>query len=240
MICHRYRVVIGLALLVPVWLAAQEVPSREEPLPQVRPLFVRITIYPTANLSRYDYNNDVDLYEIRVYVELRDEASHGAVLTNAEIIVLKEKLEFTRDFYEKRIRVSRDDLLDELSFRIMVPDGRSIRETFPIPDWLVLTSPRPEIVASMQDLTVAWKYSGFSAPVDVFAYNFKTGEEICSRRHLAETSVKLGRDMLPEATIIRIWVMQSWLNKRFLSGEQFARGSEILVIPWSQVFIRTK
>jgi hypothetical protein len=236
----RLRVFVGLALLFPIWLAAQDVPAQEETPPQVQPLFVRVTVYPTANLSRYDYNNDIDLYEIRVYVVLRDGSVDGDVITNAAIYVLNEKLEFTGDLYEKRFKVSKEELVKELAIRIALQEGRSLRETFFIPDWLVLTSPRPEIVPSTQDLNVTWKYSEFSAPVDLFAYNFKTGQEICSKRHLAETSSTLTHDLLPEGTIVRIWVMQSWLSKRFFFGEQFARGSEMLVIPWSQVFIRTK
>lgn len=231
-------VCIGFMLSAPLWLAAQEIPAQEEQ--QAEPLFVRVTAYPTANLSRYDYNNDIDLYEIRVYVVLRDESMEGDVITNAVITVLNEKLEFSGELYEKRIRIAKEDLIDELGFRIVTPDGRSIQERFPIPDWLVLTSPRPAIVPSSEDLTISWEFQGFSAPVDVFAYNFKTGEEIFSRRHLAESTVTLKKDLLPEETIVRIWAMKSWLNKRFFFGEQFARGSEILVIPWSQVFIRTK
>jgi hypothetical protein len=39
---------------------------------------------------------------------------------------------------------------------------------------------------------------------------------------------------------VRIYVISSWLFKRFLSGDEFVRGSEVNIIPWSQVFIRTQ
>jgi len=72
-------------LIIPVCLQAQEEAIQELPTPD--PLYVRVTIYPTANLSRYDYNNDVDLYEIRAYLELRDKNSSGTIIANARVIV---------------------------------------------------------------------------------------------------------------------------------------------------------
>jgi hypothetical protein len=52
--------------------------------------------------------------------------------------------------------------------------------------------------------------------------------------------VVIAAPSLPRAAIIRIYVIQSWLYKRFLGGPDYARGSEVNVIPWSQVFVRTK
>jgi len=39
-------------------------------------------------------------------------------------------------------------------------------------------------------------------------------------------------------TILRIYVISSWIFKQYLLEENLARGSEINIIPWSQVFIR--
>jgi len=228
-----------LILFIPLGFSGQDIPDQAD-VPKPEPVLLRITVYPTVNLSRYDYNNDVDLTEIRTYVELRDQGLDGPVIEDAVIKAQGEKLEFIRDHYEKRIRLAGKEQIDEMNLSIRLPDGRSISETFPLPDWLILTAPRPAVVPSTQDLKISWKYSRFDSPVDVFAYNFKTGEEICSKRHLSQNSVTLTQDKLPGSTIIRIWVMQSWLNKRFFFGDEYARGSEILVIPWSQVFIRTE
>jgi len=61
----------ALLLLAAVGLCSgQEAPTQKTPRPP-EPFFVRVTMYPTVSLSRYDYNNDIDLYEIRIYVELR-------------------------------------------------------------------------------------------------------------------------------------------------------------------------
>ncbi len=217
---------------------AQDVEVPEES-GQPAPVFLRVTIYPTANLSRYDYNNDVDLYEIRIYVELREMSMTGDVIPDARIFLMGEALELKNGYYERRIRVVKDSLVDSAELRILIPEGRTLREKIPIPDWLVISAPRPEIRDASRDLTVRWKFLNFSAPVDIHAYNFKSGTEICAERHLRSTEKTLPADLIPPSTIVRIWVMQSWLSKRFLSGNQYAPGSEVLIIPWSQVFIRT-
>ncbi len=218
---------------------AQDVKVADEP-DQPAPLFLRVTIYPTANLSRYDYNNDIDLYEVRAYVELRDTDMTGDIIPDARVFVMGEALELKNGYYERRIPLAKDRLVDSAELRILLADERTVRENIPIPDWVELTAPRPEFREPSQDLAVRWKFLHFSAPVDIHAYNFKTGTEICSERHFGGTEMKLPAALIPPSTIVRIWVMQSWLSKRFLFGNQYAPGSEVLIIPWSQVFIRTK
>jgi len=239
MINRIYFVFLTIFLFCSISLLAQEEVKQEE-IPKPDPLFVRATIWPTANLSRYDYNNDVDLYEIRAYVELRNRTPIGDVMDNAQVYVHSQALTFKDDHYEKRIKISQDSLPEELELRIETQDGRKFSNIFPIPAWLILLNPRPDIVDSSQDLAITWKYTRYAAPVNVHAYNFKTGNKICEKNDLSTFSLKLPADKLPESTIVRIWVIQSWLYKRFLRDPLVARGSEVILIPWSQVFIRAK
>ncbi|UCE41774.1 MAG: hypothetical protein JSV17_01940 [Candidatus Aminicenantes bacterium] len=230
---------IGIFLIVSVCLQAQETESQEE-LAEPDKLFVRATIYPTANLSRYDYNNDVDLYEVRAYVELRDKTPIGDLIDNARVFVNSNLLDYKTDHYEKRIRIAKESLIEELDLRIKTQDGRIVKNTFLIPTWLILLNPRPEIIQASKDLLINWKYTRFEAPVDVFAYNFKTGKMIFEKPNLYNDEVMLPANLLPESTIVRVWVMQSWLYKRYLVGSSVVPGSEVVVIPWSQVFFRTE
>jgi hypothetical protein len=230
---------LGIFLIISVCLQAQE-PEGQEELKEPDKLFVRSTFYPTANLSRYDYNNDVDLYEVRAYVELRDKTPIGDLIDNAHIFVNSVLLDFKIDHYEKRIKVSKETLVEEVDLRIETQDGRIVKNTFLIPTWLILLNPRPEIIQISEDLLINWKYTHFEAPVDVFVYNFRTGEMIFEKRNLQNSEVMLPVNELPESTIIRVWVMQSWLFKRYLRGAIVAPGSEVVVIPWSQVFFRTE
>ena len=82
---HRPTAALAF-LLVVAWAlpAGQEAPSRE-PARTQEPLFVRLTFYPTASLSRYDYNNDLDLYEVRAYAEIRRGSQDGPVVTDAVV-----------------------------------------------------------------------------------------------------------------------------------------------------------
>jgi hypothetical protein len=230
----------ALLLLAAVGLCSgQEVPAQDTPKPP-EPLFVRVTVYPTASLSRYDYNNEIDLYEIRVYVELRRGSQEGPAVADARISALGENLEYKTDNYEKRIILGKDSLPAEVKIEITVKNQPVIREKFPLPSWLVLTDPQPSILEAGKDLPIRWQFSRFAAPVDILAYDFKTGKEIFRRDHVGEPSTVVPATDVPASTIVRIYVIQSWFYKRFLGGKDYARGSEINIIPWSQVFVRTK
>jgi hypothetical protein len=232
-------VISGICLVSTLHLQSQEI-KNQQVAPEPDPLFVRATIYPTANLSRYDYNNDVDLYEIRAYVQLRDKTPIGEIIDNAYVYVDSKLLDFKIDHYEKRIKVPVEDLVEEFELRIETQDDRTIKDTFNIPTWLIMLNPRPDIVDHTQDLVIKWKFTRFKAPVDVFAYNFKTGEKLFEGLNIYSSEAAFAGKNIPESTIVRIWVMQSWLYKRFLIGPIVVPGSEVILIPWSQVFIRTK
>ncbi len=227
-----------LAALSFLW--AQEAEPKQQVPPPREPLFVRATIYPTANLSRYDYNNDVDLYEIRAYVELRDRSPLGGVIDDAWVFVNNEPLEFKKSHYEKRIRVPADTLPGEVEISIETRDARVVKHTYPLPSWLILLSPRPAVLDTSGEVVVRWRFTRFDAPVDVNVYNFKTGEMIHQSRDLSADEASLAAGTLPPSTIVRVWVMQSWVYKRYIRGPEVARGSEVMVIPWSQVFFRTR
>jgi hypothetical protein len=231
---------LALLLLAAVgFCSGQEAPTQDTPKPP-EPLFVRIAVYPTVSLSRYDYNNDIDLYEVRVYVELRRGSQEGQTVADARISALAENLEYQTDHYEKRIILGKDRLPAEVEVEIAAKNRPVIREKFPLPSWLDLTDPQPAVLEAGKDLPVHWRFSRFSAPVDVLAYDFKTGKEFFRRDHVEEHSTVVPAADVPASTIVRIYVIQSWLYKRFLGGPGYARGSEINVIPWSQVFVRTK
>ncbi len=230
---------LGIFLIISVCLQAQEAESQED-FAEPEKLFVRATIYPTINLSRYDYNNDVDLYEIRAYVELRNKTPIGDLIDNAHVFVNAHLLDYKIDHYEKRIMVPEEALIEELDLRIETQDSRIVKKTFHIPTWLVMLNPRPAIITHSKNLEINWKYTRFEAPVDVFAYNFKTGKKIFEKLNLYDSKVMLPASNLPESAIVRIWVMQSWLYKRYLRGSIVVPGSEVVVIPWSQVFFRTE
>ena len=109
-----------------------------------------------------------------------------------------------------------------------------------IPTWLIVLNPRPAIVETSKDLVIKWKYTRFDAPVDVIAYDFKTGKRIFEKLNLYNDEVILSANKLPKSTIVRVWVIQSWLYKRYIGDAAVVPGSEIVVIPWSQVFFRTE
>jgi hypothetical protein len=236
----RCSIFAALLLLAVVGLCSgQEVPTQATPKPP-EPLFVRVTVYPTASLSRYDYNNDIDIYDVRVYVELRRGSQEGAAVADALVTALAQKLDYQNDLYEKRIILEKNDLPVEVEVEIAVRNRPVIREKFPFPSWLVLTDPRPAVLEAVKDLPIRWRFSRFDAPVDILAYDFKTGKEFFRRDNVGETSSVVPAAKVPGSTIVRIYVIQSWFYKRFLGGKDYARGSEVNIIPWSQVFVRTK
>ena len=107
--------------------AAGEAPARPEPL------FVRLTFYPTASLSRYDYNNDLDVFEVRVYAESGRRSRGGPPAADARVTAFGQKLEFLKDHFEKRVLVERDKRPAELDLEISVPKGPSSGNGIPSP-----------------------------------------------------------------------------------------------------------
>lgn len=206
----------------------------------ISPVFIRITIYPTISLSRYDYNNDIDLYEIRIYIEVREESQLGPPVEGAQITALGQTFDFTNSHYEKRIRVDKEQPPDEIEISIQTEEGFEFKEKVPIPMWLTLKEPRPQILEDNSDLKVSWEFSKYKVPVNVNIYDFKNGDSIESENHTDKTAIIIPRAQIPQETIIRIYVISSWFLKHYLHGEDKARGSEINIIPWSQVFIRSK
>jgi hypothetical protein len=221
-------------------LAAGQDPPERAPAKAPEKVFLRLSVYPTASLSRYDYNNDLDLYEVRIYVELRRGSQEGASIADAFVTALGEKLDYDQDHYERRVPVDKDKPPAEIEVEIALKGKAAFRERFPLPDWLVLREPRPAVLETGRDLGLLWRFDRFPAPVDVHAYDFKTGREIFKRENMAETSAVIPAADLPASTIVRIYAIQSWLYKRFLGGDGYARGSEINIIPWTQVFVRTR
>ena len=144
--------------------ATDRTSRRRTPRQPPEPLFVRLTVYPTVSLSRYDYNNDIDLYEIRVYVELRRGSQEGPAVADARVTAFSESLEYQEDHFEKRIVLDKDKLPADIDVEIAPPGRPVIKERFPLPAWLVLTGPKPSIVEAGQDLAVSWRFSRFPLP----------------------------------------------------------------------------
>jgi hypothetical protein len=162
------------------------------------------------------------------------------VITDAQVVVLGQPLEFKDGQYEKRIIIDKKNLPDSLAIRISRGGIQLLEEKFPLPAWLVLQEPRPSVIDPGKNLQIRWKFSRFSSPVDVQAYDFRKGDPVFKGSDIGESVMSISADRIPPSTILRIFVIQSWLYKRFLAGENLARGSEVVFIPWSQVFLRTK
>ncbi|MCK7481919.1 MAG: hypothetical protein M0C28_35660 [Candidatus Moduliflexus flocculans] len=99
-----------LILLTAGALAAPQDPAVQDAPAAPEPLFVRLTFYPTASLSRYDYNNDLDLYEVRVYAEVRRGSQEGPPAADARVTAFAQKLDFLEDHFEKRVLFDKDKL----------------------------------------------------------------------------------------------------------------------------------
>ncbi|MBN1271529.1 MAG: hypothetical protein JXB26_04590 [Candidatus Aminicenantes bacterium] len=225
-----------LVLFIPAAIALFAL--QEEPKPAK--LYIRATIYPTFSLSRYDYNNDIDLVRIRTYIELRKDSQTGEVIPDAEIAINSQPLDFKEDHYEKRIPVDKENLPEKISLRIVVPEEPTIEETYPIPDWLTILSPKPAIFDPDIPLSLKWNFQKNKRPVNAIVYDFKSGENILRENDIEKTEVIIPAEKIPGETIVRLYVISAWIFKKWIIGENVARGSEINMIPWSQVFIRTK
>lgn len=115
-----------------------------------------------------------------------------------------------------------------------------LQREFTIPTWLRLFSPTPAIYDTTKTIHVEWEFLDYPSPVNVFAYNFKTGDYLLSVHGVGTKNYILPADKLQPSTLLRIYVIEQWSRKQTLSGDGIIEGSEIEIIPWSQVFIRIK
>ncbi len=204
--------------------------------------FVHVTVYPTASLSRYDYTNDVDLYEIRVYVDLRQGSPVGPVIKAAQILADERSLALEGDLYTVRIPVDRNALPNALNLTIMPSgeEGLALTNKISLPSWLIINHPRPQLIDAGQDLTVSWTFSPDGGPVDLHAYDFKNGSPRFDLEEVSAREAQLPGITITPDTVIRIFVTPTWMFKRYIRSRDVYRGSEINVIPWSQVFLRSR
>ncbi len=206
---------------------------------QEEKMFIRVTVYPTASLSRYDYQNDIDLYELRAYVDVRAGSPAGRQLEEAIILVAGQKLEMEEGVFTARVPVKRDQLPDSFSIEINSEGFAFFSAVYPLPNWLVIERPRPAIVKAGRDLEVAWSFRSEKAPVNLRYNDFKTGSPRFNLNDLADGEALIPGKLINPDSIVRIYVMNSWMYKRFIEDRNVAMGSEVNVIPWSQVFLRT-
>lgn len=210
------------------------------PLDEENKIYIRAVVYPTFSLSRFDYNNDLNNSEIRAHVNLSWRSPHGEIIPDAEVKVNGRSLEFTENNYEKRIQVSPEALPDKITLDIKTRSGINFSQTYSIPDWLVIREPSPSIVDHNSDLNLKWAFKNFRGLVNIRAYDFNTGDEILRLSNVMPTETVIPAADIQEDNLLRIYVICSWMYKKYIRGENIARGSEINMIPWSQVFIRTK
>ena len=162
------------------------------------------------------------------------------MISDARVTVSGTDLEFKDGQYLARIPVKQDAFPKDFSIRIAAPERGVIEKILPLPGWLILESPRPDIVDSGQDLEVRWMSTGTGGPVNVRAYDFKSDRFRFNLDDVEAEMVVIPADTIPPSTIVRLFVITSWISKRFFEDPGAARGSEINIIPWSQVFFRTK
>jgi hypothetical protein len=204
--------------------------------------YIKLTLYPTASLSRYDYNLDLDLYEIRVYAEFRQGCATGPLLPSVLAWADGHKLAADGELYTVKYPVDRHALPQQVKVRIkpLGEEGLTIEETLGLPAWLVLTAPRPQLLEAGKDLVVSWDFSPHGGAVDLRAYNFKDGKPRydLQEQHLSKAVVPGG--IIHSTGIIRVLVTPTWMFKRYFANDALAQGLEVNVIPWSQVFLRSR
>jgi len=232
MASKRLHILLVLILICTSYLSSHQ----EQSL--IKKVFIRATIYPTYSLSRYDYNNDIDLVEIRTYVVLRYESQSGEIIPNAQVIINMHQLPFKKDHYEKKIKVSKEKLPEEIILKIRLDNSTIIEAQYPIPDWLLIQTPRPAILDPSKPISLTWKFTNLGTMANIRVYDYKSGVLMQKKDNYLKTALHIPVNNIPKATILRIYVISSWFFKKFITGDHIAMGSEIHMIPWSQVFAR--
>lgn len=218
------------------------IPQESEPKEMNQPVFVKATCYPTVSLSRYDYNNDLDRQEMRVYIQLREKNIQGDPVKDAVVTVNGTVIQYDpeKEDYRQRIHITRPEYYPRKIEIDIRRSGHSLLHTeVTFPGWVRISHPRPRIHPVTDDLKIGWIFSSDRFPLILHIYDYKKRKEMLIRRKEADEAVIFENGKIPHSTILRIWITSDWFFKKYLRGDHIVRGSEINVMPWSQVFIRT-
>lgn len=235
----RKLLVFILVFLTMVMLAA---PQEPEPKQECPPVFIKATLYPTLSLSRYDYNNDMNRQELRVYIELREKGIQGEPVQDAMVKVNGTLIKFDMEKkdYRQRIHLTKEDHYPrDIIIDIQRPGNCTIHSQVTFPGWLMINNPQPAVLSAKEDLKINWTFSSNHFPLILHVFDFKKNEQLYLQRKEASETVVLTNNLIPEDAIIRIWVTSEWFFKKYLRGDNIVKGSEISIMPWSQVFVRT-
>ncbi len=153
-----------------------------------------------------------------------------------------EKLDYLEDHFEKRILFDKGRLPAEIDVEIAGQGPRRvIKERFPLPAWLVLTEPKPAVVDPGEDLAVGWRFSRFPPPSTSVPTTSGPGKEFFREDHVEGTDDRHpGRGPARARPSSASTSSNPGSTSATSGGPDYARGSEVNVIPWSQVFVRTK
>lgn len=228
-----------MTLAAAAWPCAREQKQESE----CTPLFIKATFYPTCSLSRYDYNIDINRRELRAYIELRRGGIQGEPVRDARVQVNGNAIEYneTENDYRRRILLENaPDFPRDITIEIKRSDGCRIRESFTFPGWVEMASPQPQIITADKDIAVNWTFSSLPFPLQLHIYDYSQRRSLLHKRLEPSQATLLPRESIPAGAVLRIWITADWFFKKYLSGKDVVRGSEINVMPWSQVFVRTR
>jgi hypothetical protein len=233
--------VLGLFLMLSVLCIL--LPAQDEPNEDVlKPLFIKAIIYPSYSLSRLDYNIDTDKIELRVYLKITAGVLRGEIIDNAWVYINGSLISFCKrkKDYRARIKIDKKKLNNEVVLKIKTGDGRKISRKFTFPGWIVLNSPKPDIYENTGDISVKWGFSRYKFPLKVRVDDFKKGRNLTTVKEDVPDQVIIKAASLPPGGIVRIRIISDWFFKKYLKGNDIARGSEVNILPWAQAFIRIK
>ncbi|MBN1197100.1 MAG: hypothetical protein JXA62_06810 [Candidatus Aminicenantes bacterium] len=236
----RFRsVIFVLVLLVVPLKSGQDQPAT----PGCPPLFVKATFYPTYSLSRYDYDIDHNRQELRAYIELRQGGIHGDAVRDARVLVNGTSIEYNEKEKDYRLRIliqQQNHFPRDIVLEISRPDGCRIQEEVRFPGWVKITEPDAKIIETTGDIPVHWAFSAHPFSLVLHIFDFKQRRKLLEKRLDPTQPAFLPQADIPENSVLRIWITSDWFFKKYLSGKHIVRGSEINVLPWSQVFVRTR
>jgi len=232
-------------LIVILMLATAALAAAQDQVvePACTTLFIKATFYPTFSLSRYDYDIDRNRQELRAYIELREKSIHGDVVRDASVRVNGTPIEFNAkegDYRQRILIQKRDYFARDIRLEIDRPDGCRVHDSVRFPGWVRISTPLPEILPAGRDIPIRWAFSNNPFPLVLHVTDFKQRKRLLREPMDAEQSGALDAEKVPEDSILRIWITSDWFFKKYLRGRHVVRGSEINVMPWSQVFVRTK
>ncbi len=226
-------------LLILISLTFIFIPVHSQNNKEKKTYHIKCCINPVYSLARFDTNIDNNLLELRAFIVLKENDKDGKLIKDAIVMLENQQFKFEKDYYQIKVKIPQ--IQKETNLKIKIKGEIILDKNFYIPNWIKLTSPKPNLIDPQEEITITWSQSYLKIPANIKIYDFKSGRTLFTKNMIMEKQIKIKPNLLKGTEIVRILVTDMWhLTSHINDENNLNKDSEIIFQSWSQNFLRIK